>query len=96
MQEYLAFAVYRCEVAGECTGSLDFSVRWFRAAPADGVKALLKSRAAHQYENDKGELVRWPLSQLITVQEFQKPESGDEVIGFVSSPSEISTMAESG
>lgn len=93
MKQFLAIAVYRCLVAGKPSGSLDVSVRFFEAESEMEVRKKLSHDVRETYENPDGEQVAWELRQVMAVEEFAGPESGDEVVGFIAEVDEFGKLA---
>lgn len=90
---YLAIVAYRCLVSGRLTDSLDIQVRWFEMQDSEAVRRFIDSETAQRYNNSEGEEVTWELSQILAVEEFRQIKSGDEVIGFITSSSELQHLA---
>lgn len=86
LTQYLAIVAYRCRVAGQPTDSLDFQVRWFEAGDADEVQGQIEAESPGTYANVDGETVTWELAEILAIELFTPPESGGEVVGFISSP----------
>jgi len=89
MAQWLAIAVYRCEVAGSPTESLDIQVRFFEFDREYQVEDVLRSEAPATYLNGDGESVTWPLAGVLSIQEFSNYKHGDELIGFIAQASEF-------
>jgi len=92
MTKRIAIAVYRCEVAGIPTDSLDVQVRYFDDAEID-VAAFLSAEPTHSYLNDKGELVTWPLVEITAIETFAEPKNGREVAGFIAGADQFARWA---
>jgi len=93
MTKWLAIAVYRCEIAGEPSRSLDFQVRAFDASTVEQVESALRSEQPHQYFNSDKDAVVWSLSEIIQIEELAAFEGGDELIGFIAETSTIDSWA---
>ena len=83
MSRWLAIAAYQCQIDGVATGSVDFQVRYFNLPGPEDVEAALKSEPVHQYQNDLGQTVAWPLQQVPNIQGLLEVEQGTEIIGFI-------------
>jgi hypothetical protein len=90
---YLAMAAYKCEVAGEATDSLDIQVRYFERGTVREIEEALRSEQPHSYENEGGQIVSWPLANILAIEQFDKPKSGAEVIGFITGANEFAKWA---
>lgn len=86
---FLAMAAYKCDVAGEPTDSLDIQVRYFERGTVREIEEALRSESPHSYENESGEIVSWPLANILAIESFDKPRSGAEVNGFITGASEF-------
>ncbi len=95
MAEFYAIAIYRARVAGEFTGTIDVSARYFQSDSEAAVRETLKTEDPHSYFNDAGERVEWVLSRIMSVDNHRGPESGDEVTGFVIDSDGLAGLAES-
>ena len=92
MKSYLAIIVYRCLIAGKPDRSLDFQVKHYRAESEEKAHEAI-SREQHQvYKNVDGENVCWEYVETLTVEEFELPESGDEMIGFIMGVDELNRL----
>ena len=78
----LAIALYRCEVDGVATESLDVQVRLFSKLKI-GIEEFLRNELPQQYKNDRGQTVTWPFVQLLALEEYSPGAEGQEVIGFI-------------
>ena len=83
MTKYLAIVAYRCTIAAEPSDSVDLQVQYFDCQSPDEVHREIESAPLHQYANSDGEQVAWPLAAVIAIDEFSPPDSGDEVIGVI-------------
>jgi len=83
MNQFLAIAVYRCEVAGSPTDSIDVQVRYFPHGDSEEILNFLATEELHSYANGDGELVSWPFVSLVAVSEVENPTVGQEVSGFI-------------
>ena len=82
MSYRIAIAVYRCEIAGVPSNSLDVQVRYFDNPHVD-VASFLRDEPLHTYSNDRGELVAWPFVQVLAIEDIGDPENGSEIAGFI-------------
>ena len=89
MKKWLAIAVYRCEVGGRSSSSLDVQVRYYRARTRAEVIRRLKAEARTRYRNERGQAVTWRLSQIMCVGELQDLHNGSELIGFITTIDEL-------
>ncbi|MDX1947024.1 MAG: hypothetical protein SFU86_16600 [Pirellulaceae bacterium] len=89
MSGHLAIAAYRGLINGEPSGSLDLQVRWFADEDAALVRAAIQSESAQVYFNNAGEEVRWELADILAIEPFDSHQSGDEVVGFITSLAEL-------
>ena len=93
MNKYLAIVVYGSEVAGKKGDSLDIQTRFFEASSEEEVVERIEGENPCTYSNDRGEEVAWPLRAIMAVEEFGDLESGEELIGFISSANDIAMLA---
>jgi hypothetical protein len=89
----VAIAAYRCEVAGRRTESLDIQVRFFADSSQSQIEERIRSETAHQYLNDRGDLVSWPLVQILSIAELENPKDGAEIAGFITGCDEFTKWA---
>jgi hypothetical protein len=83
MQAAVAIVAYRCEVGGEPTDSLDIQVRYFSSFSPSEIEQRLRSESPNTYENDSGEVVSWPLAQILAIEPLENPSDGSEIAGFI-------------
>ena len=88
----LAIVAYRGLVAGQTSGSIDVSVRWFDETDEERIRKLIESESSHSYRNSDGELVSWELVSILAIEEFASTQSGEEVIGFIASADELTAL----
>jgi hypothetical protein len=81
----LAIAAYRCEIGGKRSDSIDIQVRYFASGTEQEVEDFLRTEDPHSYKNDDDELVSWPFVALLAVEPLQTPQTGREVVGFITS-----------
>ncbi|WP_078082615.1 hypothetical protein [Microbulbifer mangrovi] len=91
MSTALAIAAYKAEIDGKATGSIDFQVRFFQALDEEQAKLFLLGEEPTCYKNESGELVCWCFERLVAFSEYSDPENGEELVGFITNSSEIST-----
>ena len=96
MKQFLAIAVYRCEVAGSPTESIDVQVRYFPHGDDEEILNFLATEELHSYENGDGELVSWPFVSLVAVSEIENPSLGQEVSGFITETNQFIKWASNG
>ena len=89
MASALAIAVYRCEVAGKPTDSLDIQVRHFDSFSPVAIEQRLRAEPLHSYANDAGETVTWPLVQILSIEPVDSPTDGAEIAGFIAGCNEF-------
>lgn len=90
MNKALAIVVYKSEVDGAATGSIDFQVRYFHALSKEEVEEYLLSEEPTCYKNESGEDVCWRFKELVAFAEYSEPQNGDELVGFIANNSELS------
>jgi hypothetical protein len=81
--------VYRCEVAGKPTDSLDVQVRHFDSFSPVAIEQRLRSEPLHSYQNDAGEVVTWPLVHILSIEPVDAPADGTEIAGFITGCNEF-------
>jgi hypothetical protein len=96
MERSLAIVLYRCEVAGSPTESLDIQVRYFEGLPRERVEAVLSSEPVTSYTNGEGQLVCWPFVRVLAVEPFEQSVNGAEVVGFVTGCHEFAAWSRHG
>jgi hypothetical protein len=79
----LAIAAYRCEIGGKRSDSIDIQVRYFASGTTQEIEDFLRTECTHSYRNDDDELVSWPYVALLAVEQLQSPQTGREVVGFI-------------
>ena len=93
MDSYIALVAYGCTIRRGPTESVDFQVRVFRGVSAEAVEREIRSEAPHQYENEDGEVVSWPLACVLAIERLEGDgPSGAEVVGAITS---LATIADS-
>jgi hypothetical protein len=85
----VAIAVYRCEVAGKPTDSLDIQVRHFDSFSPSAIEQRLREELLHSYTNDAGETVTWPLVHIVSIEPVDNPPDGAEIAGFITGCNEF-------
>jgi hypothetical protein len=83
-----AIVIYRCEVDGKPTDSLDVQVRHF-GRPSTDIEAFLRSETPHAYRNIRNEEVVWHWVRVASIEELIIPEEGQEIAGFVAGCNEF-------
>jgi hypothetical protein len=83
VKQWLSIVAYRCEVAGVATDSIDIQVRHYIADSSEQVDARVRAEPVISYTNEDGDVVTWPLVDLLAIEPFTEPTEGAEVIGFV-------------
>jgi Ala-tRNA(Pro) deacylase len=96
MTASVVLMVYRCEVAGVPTESLDFQVRYFASGDASEIDRRLREESPHSYANDRGETVTWPLARILAIEPFDGPGDGAEIAGFITGLGEFAKWARVG
>jgi hypothetical protein len=94
MPSAVAIAVYRCEVAGQPTDSLDIQVRHFASFSPAEIERRLRSEPLHSYQNDAGEIVTWPLVHVMAVEPIEDPADGAEIAGFITGCNEFAKWSQ--
>lgn len=94
MGPLLAVVAYRCTVDGVATESIDIQVRYFSSLSESEIHDFLEREETQSYENGNGERVEWPFVKVLAIEEFGTPKHGDEVVGFITGLSEISSWSE--
>ncbi len=90
----LAIVAYRALIDEVESSQLDFQVLWFAQSNEDQVRELLKYRPQERYLNDEGQEVCWELVEVLAINEFNPTESGQEVVGFITSTNRLPEWAE--
>jgi hypothetical protein len=96
MSRWLAIAAYQCQINGVPTGSIDFQIRYFNVPEADDVARMLKSEPVHEYKNDVGQTVSWPLQAIPNIQGILPIGQGNEIIGFIADLDDLKNWAGGG
>ena len=92
MMKFVALVAYGCTVAGEGSSSVDFQVRLFEADSVETVEQALQSEPPHEYENEGGQVVSWPLARILDIQALEpSAESGVEVAGAITTLESIAS-----
>ncbi|MEI7614319.1 MAG: hypothetical protein WCK63_15575 [Betaproteobacteria bacterium] len=89
MPTWIAIEVYRCEVAGKPSPSLDFVARRVTGETIEAVEASLFAEPNVVYENEHNEKVEWILSSVPSIQEEGSNPNDDELAGFIAELPEI-------
>lgn len=82
---HLAIVSYRALIDGVESSKLDFRVLWFESSDPDEIRELIMCKPLERYLNGDGQEVCWELIEVLAVEAFDPADSGDEVIGFVTS-----------
>jgi hypothetical protein len=93
MNRWLAIVAYRCEVAGKPADSIDIQVRYLEAESEDHVGELMKAQPVCSYENEYGEIVTWPLVDVLAAEPFSHDPDGSEVVGVIAGCHEFAKWA---
>ena len=88
----IAIALYRCEVAGTPTDSLDVQVRYFDDPTVD-IESYLQSQPTQSYSNDQGEVVTWPFVAVTSIEDLRTPKNGQEIAGFITGHQQFAKWA---
>ncbi len=79
----LAIIKYKSIINGEPSGSVDYSVHWFRSTPREQIEKWATNNLV-SYKNYADEDVLWEFDEVVCIEEIDKePEEGQEVIGFI-------------
>ena len=89
MPTWIAIAVYRCEVSGKPTPSLDFAARRIEGETVGAVEAALYAEPNVVYENEQNEKVEWILSSVPSIKEEGLNPDDDELASFIAQTPEI-------
>jgi Domain of unknown function (DUF5071) len=82
MKKWIAYAAYRCEVAGFATDTIDIQCRYFEFADERDIEPTLKAALNHTYINEAGETVTWIYVKCLIVWDFDRiPKHGEEFGG---------------
>jgi Domain of unknown function (DUF5071) len=82
MKKWIAYAAYRCEVAGFATDTIDIQCRYFEFADERDIEPALQNAPAHTYQNEAGETVDWIYVKCLIVWDFDRmPTHGEEFGG---------------
>jgi hypothetical protein len=93
MPAHLAIVAYRALVEGRPTGKVDIQVRWFDDDDPAAIRRRIESESFMSYLNPDDEVVCWELSDVISIEPFEPRESGEEVVGFITSAEDFSELA---
>ena len=91
MNTTLAIVAYRSEIRGVSTGSIEFQVRHFQGINEEQVERFLLEEQPTCYKNEFGEEVCWIFERLVAFSEYSEPKNGEELVGFITNESELST-----
>lgn len=83
MNPFLAIIKDRCFIDGSPDGGLDIRVLYFLATDKSDVARQIEAESRQPYLNDQGGSVLWKLDEIIAIEPFENPKSGEEVIGFI-------------
>lgn len=89
----LVIAIYRCEVAGTPTESLDIRVRQFSQISEDEILSFLTNEPIHSYLNSTSEIVSWHFVALVELSELDNASQGQEVCAFIADASQFTKWA---
>ncbi len=92
MANYLAIVAYRGLVSGVPTGNLDIQVQWFDVQSEDVVRSAIQADPIQSYKNSEDETVSWELVEVFSIEPYSPTRSGEEVIGFIASTSELNDL----
>ena len=76
-------AKYHCEVDGETTDGVDYQVRYFDTVSPEEIINRLQSEQPNEYENNRGETVRWIFDETMAIEVNPSLRDGEEIIGFI-------------
>lgn len=91
MKKFFALCAYNCLISNQSSESIDIQCRYFEASTEDEVLELVRSEAPNQYFNEAGELVTWPLIEVMAVEELGQLKHGIEIVGAIRGASTISS-----
>jgi hypothetical protein len=82
MKKWIAYAAYRCEVAGFATDTIDIQCRYFEFADERDIEPALQNMPPHTFKNEAGETVAWIYVKCLIVWDFYRmPKHGEEFGG---------------
>jgi hypothetical protein len=82
MKKWIAYAAYRCEVAGFASDTIDIQCRYFEFADENDIDPALKALPNHTYKNENGETVTWIYVKCLIIWDFDRmPKHGKEFGG---------------
>ena len=93
MSKFLAIAIYRCEVAGIPTESLDVQVRQFPQMTESDIQSFLTNEPVHSYLNSENQIVTWHFVALVELSDLENASQGQEVCGFIADASQFTKWA---
>jgi Domain of unknown function (DUF5071) len=90
MKKWIAYAAYRCEVAGYATDTIDIQCRYFEFDNERGIEPALQNAPTHTYQNEAGETVAWIYVKCLIIWDFDRmPKHGEEFGGVHVEPHQI-------
>ena len=82
MKKWIAYAAYRCEIAGFATDTIDIQCRYFEFENEADIEPALQNVPTHIYLNEAGETVAWIYVKCLIVWDFDRmPKHGEEFGG---------------
>jgi Domain of unknown function (DUF5071) len=82
MKKWIAYAAYRCEIAGFSTDTIDIQCRYFEFEDERDIEPALQSAPNHTFLNEVGETVAWIYVKCLIVWDFDRmPKHGEEFGG---------------
>ena len=96
MSKFFAIAIYRCEVAGISTESLDVQVRQFSQMTESEIQSFLTNEPVQSYLNSENQIVTWHFVALVELAELENANQGQEVCGFIADSSQFTKWASNG
>ncbi|MBC7756395.1 MAG: DUF5071 domain-containing protein [Bdellovibrio sp.] len=82
MKKWIAYAAYRCEIAGFATDTIDIQCRYFEFENEAEIEPALQNSPTHTYLNEAVETVAWIYVKCLIIWDFdQMPKHGEEFGG---------------
>ena len=82
MKKWIAYAAYRCEIAGFSTDTIDIQCRYFEFEDEHDIEPALQASPNHTFLNEAGETVAWIYVKCLIVWDFDRmPKHGEEFGG---------------
>ena len=83
MKRFCAILLYHCFINNEKTSDIDIKVYFFEDISKEKVYDRLRNMPEQEYNNINDEKVVWKLKEVAQVEEVEKFEDGQEIIGCI-------------